>query len=247
MKKENGPGIKPRAYIGDVPVYCAYDDIIDIGKAIPNPQNPNQHPQSQIELLAKIIEAQGWRQPITISNRSGLIVKGHGRLLAAFNFKADQVPVEYQDYATEAEEIADLTADNRLAELSEMDNDTLTELLEELNDENFDIELAGYTAEDLEKLLSEMTTMDDDLGEEEEEEARLQSLARPGDIYRLGNHKLICGSETDPDSIKSLEHINAMIRLWEDRTGSTAVLMMDDREPLEAVGGETDEQEKHLS
>lgn len=237
MKQENGPGIKPRAWIDDVPVYCAYDDIIDIGKAIPNPLNPNQHPQSQIELLAKIIQAQGWRQPITISNRSGLIVKGHGRLLAAFLFKADKVPVEYQNYETEADEIADLTADNRLAELAEMDTDSLAEILRDLNDENFDIELAGYTAEDLEELLGELTTMDEDMDDEEEEEPTVSALARPGDVFRLGNHTLTCADGSDRDNLKSLEYINAMIRFWEEKTGVTAVLVMKE----DYAGGGTDE------
>ena len=68
MEQKNNA--EPRTMIGEIPVYCGYDDIIDIGKAIPNPKNPNHHPQSQIELLAKIIKAQGWRQSITISNRS---------------------------------------------------------------------------------------------------------------------------------------------------------------------------------
>ena len=199
---------EPRARIGDVPVYCGYDEIIDIGKAIPNPNNPNQHPQSQIELLAKIIKAQGWRQPITISNRSGFIVKGHGRLLAAFHLNADKVPVEYQNYETEADEVADLMADNRLAELSEMDNDTLAELLQELNDQYYDIELAGYTEEDLEGLLAELTTMDEEGAEtvedEYDDEIPDAPRARRGDVYQLGIHRLMCGSSTDANDIAKL-------------------------------------------
>ena len=229
-----------RTMIGEIPVYCGYDDIIDIGKAIPNPKNPNHHPQSQIELLAKIIKAQGWRQSITISNRSGFIVKGHGRLLAAITLRADQIPVEYQNYETEAEEIADLTADNRLSELSEMDNDTLVELLQDLREEDFDLELAGYTTEDMEQLLEDFTTMDEESDEVEEEKENLAEVAtRPGDVFLLGKHKLICAEGTDPENIKSLKHINTMIKFWEDSTGEMAVLIMTPQEPQnEAVGGE---------
>ncbi len=68
--------------IGDVPVWCAHDAIVDCVELKPNPKNPNTHPKSQIELLGKIITKQGWRMPITVSNRSGLIVKGHARLEA---------------------------------------------------------------------------------------------------------------------------------------------------------------------
>lgn len=206
MEQKNNA--EPRTMIGEIPVYCGYDEIIDVGKAIPNPKNPNHHPHSQIELLAKIIKAQGWRQPITISNRSGFIVKGHGRLLAAIHLKADEVPVEYQNYETEAEEIADLTADNRLSELSEMDNDTLVELLQDLQDEDFDLELAGYTAEDMDELLKDLTTMDDEQEDTFEDEFAVEvndePKAKRGDIYQLGNHRLMCGSSTDPEDIAKL-------------------------------------------
>lgn len=233
MRKENDS--KPRTMIDEVPVYCGYDEIIDIGKAVPNPNNPNHHPHSQIELLAKIIKAQGWRQPITISNRSGLIVKGHGRLLAAIHLDADKIPVEYQNYETEAEEIADLTADNRLSELSEMDNDTLVELLQDLEAEDFDLELAGYTEEDMEELLKDLTTMDDPLDDEDEEET-IQTTARPGDIFLLGNHQLICADAEDPEDVKNLHHINEMLKVWEDATGKKAVLVLRSDEN-EDVGG----------
>ncbi|MCC5468606.1 ParB/Srx family N-terminal domain-containing protein, partial [Pelosinus sp. Bkl1] len=98
-----------------MPVHCAYNDLADITTLIPNPRNPNQHPQKQIELLAKIIKSQGWRAPITVSTRSGFVVRGHGRLLAAQFLGVGQIPVDRQDYATEAEEWADLIADNRIA------------------------------------------------------------------------------------------------------------------------------------
>lgn len=229
---------EPRGMINDIPVFCAHDDIIDVGKAIPNPKNPNHHPQSQINLLAKIIKAQGWRQPITISNRSGLIVKGHGRLLAAIELGADKVPIEYQNYETEAEEIADLTADNRLAELAEMETDSLTEILQELENEGFDIELAGYTEEDLEKLLEDFTTMDSEEPEEEEEEL-VDGKARPGNVYWLKGHRLICGLGTDPEDIETLKYIDAMVKLWEDLSGEKAVLVDPPQEPEnEAVGGD---------
>ena len=73
----------PRAIIGEIPVYCAHDEIVDIAKVVPNPQNPNQHPKKQLELLIQIIKESGWRNAITVSTRSGMIVKGHGRYAAA--------------------------------------------------------------------------------------------------------------------------------------------------------------------
>lgn len=62
-----------------IEIKCAYDELVAIGQLQPNPKNPCRHPESQIELLAKIIEKQGWRAPITVSTRSGFIVRGYGR------------------------------------------------------------------------------------------------------------------------------------------------------------------------
>lgn len=60
-----------------IAIYCAYDEVVDTISLIPNPRNPNRHPEAQIRLLAQIIGAQGWRAPITVSNRSGFVVRGH--------------------------------------------------------------------------------------------------------------------------------------------------------------------------
>ena len=77
-------------------VYCAHSQMVEIEKVIPNPRNPNKHSEKQIALLSKIIAAQGWRAPITVSTRSGFIVRGHGRLLAARKLGLAEVPVDYQ-------------------------------------------------------------------------------------------------------------------------------------------------------
>ena len=135
-------------------IYCAYDEIVDISKLIPNPRNPNQHSDKQIELLAKIIEHQGWRVPITVSKRSGFVVRGHGRLLAAEALGLEKVPVDYQDYENEAEEWADLIADNRLAELSELDNEMLKDLIQEIDSGEIDLTLTGYDEDAIESLLT---------------------------------------------------------------------------------------------
>ena len=74
---------QPKAYADGVPVFCAHDAIVPLKDLRPNPKNPNQHPPEQIKLLSSIIRATGWRGPITVSKRSGYIVKGHGRMMAA--------------------------------------------------------------------------------------------------------------------------------------------------------------------
>lgn len=129
---------------GEIPVYCAFDRIVSLEELKPNPKNPNSHPKDQVELLAKVIENQGWRQPVKVSNLSGLIVSGHGRYEAALLLGCP-VPVDFQDYASEADELADLLADNRIAEMAEMDNAMLRDIFAELDESDFDIDLSGYT------------------------------------------------------------------------------------------------------
>jgi hypothetical protein len=119
--------------------------MLPIGLLIENPRNPNRHPLAQIEALARIIESQGWRSPIVVSNRSGFIVKGHGRYEAGKRLAVAEVPVEYQDYATEAEEWSDMIADNRIAELSEIDVASLHTVLAEATAAGMKLESAGFT------------------------------------------------------------------------------------------------------
>lgn len=233
-------GAEPRAMIGDIPVFCAYDELVDIGKAVPNPKNPNSHPKAQIELLAKIIKAQGWRQPITISTRSGLIVKGHGRLEAAIMLKADQVPVDFQNYATEAEEIADLTADNRLAELAEMNNTMLADILADFDTGEMPLELTGYTEEDLEGILEAITGADDAEANDQDNEydQPLPPMSRPGDLWILGQHRLICGDATNESTIERLMdgekahmvHTDPPYGVsYETQSGNFGMIMNDDK------------------
>lgn len=130
--------------MANIQVHCSFDKMVDIHKLIPNPQNPNTHPEEQIEQLAQIIKATGWRSPITVSNLTGYIVKGHGRLMAAEKLGCKKVPVDYQDYENESLELADLMADNRIAELSQINNRKLLNLFEEFDTGEVDFTLSGY-------------------------------------------------------------------------------------------------------
>ena len=148
---------EPKAWADGVPVFCAHDAIVDVAKLVPNPKNPNQHPDSQIQLLGRIIRQTGWRQPITVSKRSGFIVKGHGRLSAALLEGMKEAPVDYQNYTTEAEEYADLVADNRIAELAETDNQLLADIFAEIDTGEIPMELTGYTEDEVESLVTALS------------------------------------------------------------------------------------------
>jgi ParB-like chromosome segregation protein Spo0J len=108
-----------------------------------HPKNPNTHTEKQIRILAKIIEKQGWRAPIVVSNRSGLIVAGHARLAAAMLLGYTEAPVDFQDFESEELELAHLVADNTIPEMAEMDGDVLQGILTELDMAGIDAELAG--------------------------------------------------------------------------------------------------------
>lgn len=118
---------------------CAYTELVDIHKLVPNPKNNNHHPKEQIDRLAKIIDYQGQRSPIVVSNRSGFIVKGHGRLEAIRKLGWEKVAVDYQDYENEAQEYADMTADNQIAMWAEFDNNMLMSEIPELGDMDLDM------------------------------------------------------------------------------------------------------------
>ncbi len=177
-------------------MFCAHDAIVKVKDMKPNPKNPNQHPPEQIKLLASVIRATGWRGPITVSKRSGLIVRGHGRLLAAILDDLSEVPVDYQDYASEAEEMADLVADNRIAELSDINNRLLAEVFADIDTGEIPFMLSGYSEEEYGNIvtaLSEALHDEDDQTEEKEktDDEHQIEIALPGDLWIFEAPKII--------------------------------------------------------
>ena len=185
-----------------IPIHCAFDEVADVASLVPNPRNPNRHPDAQIDLLARIIAQQGWRAPITVSNRSGFIVRGHGRLLAALKAGWREAPIDRQDYPNEAAEWADLIADNRLAELAESDSEALLELLRATEAEGL-LALTGYDDESVLALLAEINAnnphdeeFDAEGAMEDPEAAGIVTRVQPGQVWCLGRHRLLCSDCT---------------------------------------------------
>ena len=153
---------KAKTLANGIEVWCNFDELVPVDELKPNPRNPNTHPQRQIELLAKNIRYFGWRKNICVSRLSGLVVSGHGRLMAAKHLGVEIVPVEYQDFASESDELAVLVADNRLAELSTVDLNEWEKIASEWKLTDFDTILAGFEPADLEGLLNPDGNKDDD-------------------------------------------------------------------------------------
>ena len=115
--------------------------LIDIDLLVENPKNNNRHSIEQIERLAKIIKHQGFRNPLTVSNRSGFVIAGHGRIEAARLLNMKVLPVIYQDFKDEAEEYLHMTADNEIARWAELDKHLVYEQIANFPD--LDLELLG--------------------------------------------------------------------------------------------------------
>lgn len=172
-------------------------EFVSVKDLKPNPKNRNKHPKDQIERLAKIISEQGFRRPIIVSNQSGLVVVGHGRLMAAKKLKLETVPVIYQDYATPELEYADQVADNAIALWAELDFSGINSDVPDLGPD-FDIDLLGIKNFEIDVSDKEPGCDEDEVPEKVEPKSKL------GDIYQLGNHRLMCGDSTSIDAVEKL-------------------------------------------
>jgi DNA modification methylase len=181
----------------EVQVKAESIELVDPFSLIPNPKNNNKHPKEQLERLAKIIQHQGFRRPVTVSKRSGFIVVGHARVEVAKTLGMAKVPVIYQHYDSEADEYADLTADNALQEWSEIDLSQIN--LDILDLGPFDVELLGLKDFEVEPLDKLDPQTDEDAVPEVE-----HPITRRGDVWLLGNHRLLCGDSTNPDDVNVL-------------------------------------------
>ena len=130
-------------------IHCKYDKLEPLNKLKPHPANPNRHPEGQIELLAKIIKEHGIRWPISISKKSDYIISGHGRLMAAQKLELKTYPVVYQDFKSESEELAVLVADNKIAELAEIDGSKMGDIIVELDQVNYPLEFTALSEQEI--------------------------------------------------------------------------------------------------
>ena len=143
---------------------CSYDELVEPYKLVPNPKNPNEHPEKQIEMLAKIIDYQGQRKAIVVSKLSGFIVKGHGTLEALKMLGWEKVAVDYQEYENDAQEYADMKADNEIQSYSKLNKKKDKKNIKELGMEDFDVELMG-----VEEVLKDVEDFQDEVAKNTED------------------------------------------------------------------------------
>ena len=154
---------------------------VDVARIKPHPRNSNHHSKEQLERLAKIIRYSGFRQPLVVSNLSGFLISGHGRLDAAKSLGMSQVPVIYEDFEDEAMEFQHLTADNAIAAWAELDLDkTKADALElELNTNGFDLDLLGVPDLILTKV--DEAILDGSMEKEKDQEFKVEVLCVDGE------------------------------------------------------------------
>jgi len=178
---------------------------------IPFARNPRTHSEAQIAKLASSIVEFGWTQPILVDGTNGIIA-GHGRLAAARKLDLLEVPVIELGHLTSAQKRAYVIADNRLALDAGWDEELLSLELAELSEAGYDLTMTGFSNEEIEELLvgaeqalqEEASADSEDDAADEVPEAPANPTSRPGDIWQIGAHRLICGDATDPAVVRSL-------------------------------------------
>jgi ParB-like chromosome segregation protein Spo0J len=167
----------------------------------PYDRNPRRNDQA-VDAVAASIREFGFRQPIVV-DEEGVIIVGHTRYKAALKLGLDKVPVHVAIGLTPAQIKAYRLADNQTAGLSQWDYDLLPLELAELQKMNVDLDVTGFSAEEILRLLEPSTpvglTDPDDIPEPPDE-----PTTRPGDLWLLGRHRLLCGDSAKPQDVDRL-------------------------------------------
>jgi len=175
---------------------------VNIKDLIPYINNSRKHSTEQIAQIAASIKEFGWTNPILVDGDKGIIA-GHGRLYAAIKLKMKEVPVIELAHLTPTQKKALIIADNKLALNADWDTELLTIELDELLADGFALEILGFNKDELDALLAPEQVeglTDEDAVPEIPEEPK----TKLGDIWALGNHRLMCGDSTSIDAVDTL-------------------------------------------
>lgn len=168
---------------------------VSLEKLVLYEKNAKKHPQEQVDLLVRSIEEYGFINPCLI-DKDYKVIAGHGRIAAAKQMGMEKVPCLFVEGLTEAQYKAYVLADNRLTELGEWNMDLVMLELKDLQDMDFDISLTGFEMPEEEP--EDVEIVEDEVPEEVEARCKL------GDIWQLGDHRLICGDCTDDSVLDTL-------------------------------------------
>lgn len=177
-------------------------EMIDPTDLVPNPSNPRKHSPKQIQQIGASIKRFGFLIPIII-DEDRMILAGHGRREAAISLGLTQVPTIEAQFLTEADKRAFALAENRIAELSEWDEDLLKIELEHLFELNYDIDIAGFGLGDLD-FDKAASSKKRDVERVELPDPDAKAVSRMGDLWSIGPHRLLHGDATQVASFEQL-------------------------------------------
>ncbi len=180
-------------------------ELWPVGRLQPYAKNARTHSDEQVDQIAASMREFGFTNPILVDSADGIIA-GHGRLMAAKRLGLDQVPVIVLDHLTDAQRRAYILADNKLALNAGWDDAMLAQELQDLDAEGFDMELIGFTDDELKDLLADNDNVEQvtEGDEDATPEVPVQPVAVLGDVWVLGTHRLMCGDSTSIDSVDKL-------------------------------------------
>ena len=178
-------------------------ETIQIASLIPYAKNSRTHSSEQIAQVADSIKEFGWTNPVLIDEAGGIIA-GHGRVMAAKSLGIEVVPCIRLSHLTEAQKRAYVIADNKLALNAGWDEDLLKFELGELKDEGFDLGLTGFSDKELEELLGIEVQASGLTEADAVPQVPEIPKSKAGDIWILGNHRLMCGDSTSIDAVDVL-------------------------------------------
>jgi DNA modification methylase len=176
---------------------------IGIEKLIPYAKNSRTHSDEQVAQIAASIKEFGFNNPVLIGE-DDVIIAGHGRVMAARKIGLMEVPCIRLGHLTETQRKAYIIADNRLALNAGWDNELLTIELNELLADNFALDILGFDVDELKNLLDPVKPTEGLTDEDEVPEVPEEPKTKPGDIYQLGRHRLMCGDSTSIDAVEKL-------------------------------------------
>lgn len=170
------------------------------GSLVPHAKNARTHNEAQIEQIAASMQEWGWTNPVLV-DEAGVILAGHGRVLAAQKLGYAEVPVMMARGWSEAQKQAYLIADNQLALNSGWDMERLKVELGDLTGAGFDVKLLGFSPEELAKISASGAVHQAD--PDDVPEPRPIPAAQAGDVWLLGVHRVVCGDSTDEAAVRA--------------------------------------------
>lgn len=197
---------------------------INVKDLIPYANNARTHSDSQIKEIAASIKEFGFNVPVLLDGKNGLIA-GHGRVKAAELLSMNTVPAIQIKHLTEAQKRAYILADNRIALNAGWDAGLLKVEFEQLLEVDFDMSLIGFEEDEIKAYMNPEVINDGQCDENEIPEFTKEPESKLGDIWVLGNHRLVCGDATDIDAIELLVKHNSIQMVFTDppyNTGMTA-------------------------